>query len=188
MLHDLNRRKRLAVPLHAIFLIVAFMYWGVKSTVIGRGGVPIHFFPALWENGRILLGVLGYYFRSLVFPFQYDMFLPVEAVKTAIYSISGFLFLILMALLLWLGRKKTQYLQAWIWIAPFLAGYLLMVFTPIYPFSISSSLPAASLHRLRVAFKSLSSLLAQAQRKTHSGRTTFNFGCIHFRKFAEVSK
>ena len=137
-LHDLNRRKRLAVPLHAIFLIVAFLYWGIKSAVIGRGGIPIHFFPSLWENGRTLLGVLGYYFRSLVFPFQYDMFLPVEAVKTAIYSISGFLFLFLMALLLWLGRKKPQYLQAWIWIAPFLAGHLLMVFTPIYPFSIST--------------------------------------------------
>ena len=29
-------------------------------------------------------------------------------------------------------------LYAWIWMAPFMAGYLLMVFTPLYPFSISS--------------------------------------------------
>jgi hypothetical protein len=137
-LHDLNRRKRPAVPLHAIFLIVTFLYWGVKSAVIGRSGIPILFFPSLWENGHTLLGVLGYYFRSLIFPFQYDMFLPVDAVKAAIYSISGFIFLALLAVLLWLGRKKNQYLQAWIWIAPFMAGYMLMVFTPIYPFSIST--------------------------------------------------
>jgi tetratricopeptide (TPR) repeat protein len=138
LLHELSRRKRLSYPLHAIYLIVTVSYWGVKSAVIGRSNIPIHFFPSLWENGRALLGVLGYYFRSLIFPFRYDMFLPVDAVETLFYTISGFLFLFLMVLLLWLGRKKIQYLQAWIWIAPFMAGYLLMIFTPIYPFSIST--------------------------------------------------
>ena len=138
LLHELSRRKRLSYPLHAIYLIVTVLYWGVKSAIIGRSGIPIHFFPSLWENGRALLGVLGYYFRSLMFPFRYDMFLPVDAVKTSLYAISGFFFLFLMAVLLWLGRKKPQYLQAWIWIAPFMAGYLLMIFTPVYPFSIST--------------------------------------------------
>jgi tetratricopeptide (TPR) repeat protein len=138
LLHDLSRRKRLAYPLHAAGLIVTVLYWGVKSTVIGRSNIPIHFFPTLWENGHVLLGVLGYYFRSLVLPFRYDMFLPVDAVTTFSYSLLGFIFLFLMTGLLWLGRKKSQYIQAWIWITPFLTGHLLMVFTPIYPFSIST--------------------------------------------------
>jgi tetratricopeptide (TPR) repeat protein len=148
LLHELSRRKRLFYPLHALYLVVTVLYWGLKSAVIGRSSIPFHFFPSLLENGRVLLGVLGYYFRSLMFPFRYDMFLPVDAVKTSIYLLSGFLFIFLMAVLLWLGRKKSQYLQAWIWIAPFLAGHLLMVFTPIYPFSISTRyllLPAIGL-------------------------------------------
>lgn len=137
-LHELMRRRRLSLPLYILPLLVTAGFWLLKSAVIGRSNIPIRFFPSLWENGRALLGVLGYYFRSLIFPFRYDMFLPVDAVKTFLYSILGFLFLFLMALLLWLGLKKTQYLQAWIWIAPFMAGYLLMVFTPVFPFSIST--------------------------------------------------
>lgn len=137
-LHALNRKKGLAWPILAADLIVTFLHWGVKSAVIGRSGVPIHFFPSLWENGRVLLGVLGYYLRSLVFPFQYDMFLPVDAVQTMPYLLLGLVFVILLLLLPWWGRKKKQYLQAWIWSTPFLAGHLLMVFTPLFPFSIST--------------------------------------------------
>jgi tetratricopeptide (TPR) repeat protein len=147
-LHELVRRRRLSYPIHASLLLVSALYWGAKSAVIGRSGVPIHFSHSLWENGRVLLGVLGYYFRSLVFPFRYDMFLPVDKVKTFFYAGAGALFLLVLALLLLRGRKKPRYLQALIWIAPFLAGHLLMVFTPIYPFSISTRyllLPAIGL-------------------------------------------
>lgn len=139
LLHELGRRKRPCYPLHAIYLIVSALYWAVKSAVITQGTLPlIRFFSPLWENGRVLLGVLGYYFRSLFFPFRYDMFLPVNTVTNVTHSIMGFLFLSLLVLLLWLGRKRIQYLQAWTWSAPYLAGYLLFVFTPIYPFNIST--------------------------------------------------
>jgi len=138
LLHELSRRKRLYYPIHAIYLVVSALYWGVKSVVIGRSGIPIHFFPSLWQNCRVLLGVLGYYFRSLIFPFHYDMFLPVNTVTTLINSILGFVFLSLMVMLLWLGRKKIQYLQAWIWSVPHLAGYMLFAFTPTYPYNIST--------------------------------------------------
>ncbi|HSQ34675.1 MAG TPA: hypothetical protein VLQ89_01670 [Candidatus Binatia bacterium] len=137
-LHEWTRRRRLTVSLHAVAIFITLSYWGIKSTVIGRGGIPIRFFSGLWENGRILLGVLGYYLRTLAYPFRYDMFLPADDVQTAGYQAAGAGFLLLLALLCWLGRKKILFLQAWIWIVPFLAGHLLMVFTPIYPFSISS--------------------------------------------------
>jgi tetratricopeptide (TPR) repeat protein len=135
---ELSRRKSLSYPMHALYLLATALYWGVKSAVIGRSSVPIHFFSSLWENVHVLVGVLGYYFRSLVFPFRYDMFLPMDKVKTPLYAIAGLLFLFLMALLLHQGCKKPQYLQAWIWIALLLGGHLLMVFTPLYPFSIST--------------------------------------------------
>ncbi len=138
ILLELSRRRRLTVPLHASLLAGAILFWLLKSSVIGRGGIPVHFSPALWENCRSLLGALGYYFRTLLFPFRYDMFLSMDDVRTLPYLVSGFAFLLLLAALPWWGRKRPQYAYAWIWIAPFMAGYLLMVFTPIYPFSISS--------------------------------------------------
>ncbi len=138
ILLELRQRKRPTYPLQAALAAAAIFFWAVKSAVIGRGGLPVHFSPSLWENIRALLGVLGYYFRSLLFPFHYDMFLSVDAVQTLPYLACGFVFLLLLAALPWWGRKKPQYFYAWIWIAPFMAGYLLMVFTPIYPFSIST--------------------------------------------------
>ena len=138
ILFELSRRKRLTLPLHALFIVTTILFWTLKSAVIGRSSIPFHLFPSFLENGRILLGVLGYYFRSLVFPFRYDMFLPVNAVEHVGYVLAGFVFLFLMVLLVRLGIKKSQYLQAWIWIAPILAGYMMMVFTPIHPFSIST--------------------------------------------------
>ncbi|MCX6557984.1 MAG: tetratricopeptide repeat protein [Candidatus Aminicenantes bacterium] len=148
LLHELGKRRRITVPLHATFLAVTLLYWWAKSAVIGRGNLPVRFFSPLWENGRVLLGVLGYYFRSLLFPFRYDLFLPANKVKTPAYSLAGVLLLFLLLLLLRQGRKRAPCLQAWIWIVPFLAGHLLMVFTPIYPFSISTrylAIPAVGL-------------------------------------------
>jgi hypothetical protein len=139
LFHELMRRKRFYFPIHAVYAAVSALYWAIKSTVISQGTLPlIHFFTPFWENARVLLGVLGYYFRSLLFPLRYDMFLPVDTVTNVTNSILGFLFLSLLALLWWLGRKKIHYLQAWTWSAPYLAGYLLFVFTPIYPFNIST--------------------------------------------------
>lgn len=137
-LHELMRRRRLSLPIYIFPLLVTAGFWLIKSTVIGRSGVPIHLFPSIWENGRILLGALGYYLRPLVFPYRYELFLPVEAVQTMPYILPGLLFAIILLLLPWLGRKKPHYLHAWLWIAPFLAGHLFMVFTPVYPYSITT--------------------------------------------------
>jgi tetratricopeptide (TPR) repeat protein len=137
-LHELIRRRRFTLPLYLPPLLVAGAFWLLKSTVIGRSGFPIRPFPTLWENVLPLLGTLGYYVRSLVFPFIYDMFLPVNAVRAIPYLAAGALFALFLVLVPVLGRKRLILLQAWFWIAPFLGGTLLMIFTPIYPFSIST--------------------------------------------------
>jgi tetratricopeptide (TPR) repeat protein len=137
-LHELIRRRRLSLPIYLFPLLASAGFWLLKSAVIGRGGFPIRPFPTLWKNVLPVLGTLGYYARSLAFPFRYDMFLPMDAVQTPPYLVLGALFLLLLTVGAWLGRRKPQCLQAWFWTAPFLGGYLLMIFTPIFPFSISS--------------------------------------------------
>ncbi len=137
-LHELIRRRRLSPPIYVPFLLVTVVFWLLKSMAIGHGGFPIRPFPSIWENVQPVLGALGYYARSLVFPYIYDMFLPVNAVQAVPYLLAGAgtaLFLVLVPL--W-GRKRSGLLGAWFWIAPFLGGALLLLFTPIHPFSIST--------------------------------------------------
>jgi tetratricopeptide (TPR) repeat protein len=135
-LHEYIRRRRLSLPLYILPLLVTAGFWLLKSMVIGRGGFPIRPFPGLLENILPVLGALGYYGRSLVFPFLYDMFLPIDAVQTVIYLAAGTGVILFLALAPLLGRKRAGFLGAWFWIAPFLAGSVLLVFTPIHPFSI----------------------------------------------------
>jgi len=145
-LHEFVRRRRISPLLIIPPLLVSAAFWLLKSSVIGRAGFPLRPLPSLWENVLPLLGALGYYARSLVFPFAYDMFLPVDAVQTIPCLAAGALFALFLALapVLALRRGGIQENQrnmlagAWIWIAPFLGGALLMIFTPIHPFSIST--------------------------------------------------
>jgi tetratricopeptide (TPR) repeat protein len=136
-LFELIRRRRLSFPVF-LFLLASAGFWLAKSLVIGRAGFPLTLFPTFWGNARSVLGVLGYYARSLAFPFRFDMFLPVNAVVTAFYMVPGALFALFLLLVPICLRKDGELLHAWLWIAPFLGGYLLMVFAPIYPFSIST--------------------------------------------------
>ncbi len=137
-LHELLRRRRLSAFITLFPLLATLGFWLLKSAVIGRGGFPMRPFPGLWENVRPVLGVLGYYARSAVLPFGYDMFLPVGAVQTSALLVSGAAFALILVAIPIFGRRRSELLQAWFWIAPFVGGALLLVFTPIYPFSIST--------------------------------------------------
>jgi len=137
-LHELIRHRRLSLSPYIPPLLVTLGFWLVKSSVIGRSGIPMRLFPTLWENVHTILGGLGYYARSLAFPFRVDMFLPMAAVQSISYLIPGAILALFISLVPWLGRQRNELLLSWFWIAPFLGGVLLMVFTPIYPFSIST--------------------------------------------------
>lgn len=135
---ELRRRGRVSPKLHVAPLLVAGAFWLLKSAAIGRGGFPLRLFPSVWENIETPLAALGYYARSLAFPFAYDMFLPVGAVKSLPYLAAGALFALFLLLAPFLARRRPPLLFCWSWIAPFLSGALLLLFTPIHPFSISS--------------------------------------------------
>jgi tetratricopeptide (TPR) repeat protein len=137
-LHELMRRRRISLLLYIPPLLVTAAFWLLKSAAIGLAGFPLRPFPTLWENVQAVLGALGYYARSLVFPFAYDMFLPLDAVQTLPCLAAGMLLALFLALAPVLGRRQAGIAGAWFWIAPFLGGALLMIFTPIYPFSIST--------------------------------------------------
>lgn len=137
-LHEYARRRRLTLPLYILPLLVTAGFWLLKAAVIGRGGFPIRLFPGILASISPVLGALGYYGRSLAFPFNYDRFLPIEAVQSAACLAAGAGVVLFLALAPCWGRKRAAFRGAWFWIAPFLAGSVLLVFTPIHPFSIFS--------------------------------------------------
>lgn len=142
-LHEFIRRGRVTLPPQLLPLLAGAGFWLLKSSVTGRGGFPLQLFPTAAGNVLPALGSLGYYGRSLAFPFATDMFLPVDAVQSAPWLAAGVAaaLALLMAPVIALRApepSRSRLFVAWSWTAPFLAGALLMVFTPIYPFSIST--------------------------------------------------
>jgi len=101
--------------------------------------------------------------------------------KTPGYSILGILFLLLMAALLWQGRKKIRLLQAWIWIAPFSGRYLLLVFYSGLPLQHLHPLFDAARHRLGWLLSHFLRSAAPAPRKTRFGRAAHCFLDHHHR-------
>jgi tetratricopeptide (TPR) repeat protein len=130
--------RRVPVPLLLANTALTGVYWFVKTTFITTGGTPFLFLPGILENTKALLGAIGYYFRSLLFPFSYDMFVPVDQVGMPFYLIMGVAALAVFLALLWYAGSRREHLIPLALVAIFLVGHLLMVFLSIFPFNISS--------------------------------------------------
>jgi tetratricopeptide (TPR) repeat protein len=142
-LHEFIRRRRVTLPPQLLPLLAAAGFWLLRSAVTGRGGFPLQLFPNAADNALSALGALGYYGRSLAFPFAADTFLPADAVRSVSWLAAG----VAAALVLFLapavalkspGPSRDRLLVAWAWAAPFLVGAVLMVFTPVYPPCLST--------------------------------------------------
>jgi len=138
MIFPVIRSRRLSIGLGVGALAMAILFWWIKSLAIGRSHIPISLDMSIPDAAKTTLGVLGYYFRSLLFPFQYDMFLAVDEVQTFLYRTAGIVFLFGWAFFTIRLRRSKSLIYPWLFMTVFLAGHLLMVFTPIFPYSIST--------------------------------------------------
>lgn len=130
-----NHRR---VILTAALAATAILHILLKAAVTGSSGGSFAWFPGLGENLLKPLGALGYYLRSLVYPLSYDMFLAVDDLLAWIYPAAGLLFaLSLLGLLLFL-RRFPVHLFFWALPAVFIGAHLTMIFTPIYPYAVST--------------------------------------------------
>ena len=138
LIYEAVKRKKISLPYHLLNGVMAALFWLSKTAVTGHEKFPFHLLPTIGQNVKTMLGVLGYYSRSLLFPFQYEMFLPVDSVVTLPYVFGGIATILTVLFLLWRFRGRNRLLLPLLLLLVFLSGHLLLVLTTIYPFSIST--------------------------------------------------
>lgn len=137
-LNEWIEKKRLTPAFHLANCVGVIIFFWVKATVTGQGHTPFYFLPGILPNLQTGIGVLGYYCRSLIFPFHYDMFLPADLVLRPLYALAGAVALTVLAWFFARTRKDGNLWLPLLLITLFLTGHMALAFTTLYPFSIST--------------------------------------------------
>jgi len=137
-LYELIKRKRLSIPYHLTNIFISMVFFILKNSILGIKNLRFIFSSNLIENIKVAVGSLGYYFRSIIFPVKYDMFLPLQEVTNLLYFLLGILVILFCIFLLYLSKRDIEIIIPLSFIAVFIGGHLLLSFTNLYPFKIYS--------------------------------------------------
>ncbi len=133
-----RKRKIHFFYLSSIILSTLFFFF-VKFKVNGVGGVKFSLFHPFVKNLLLLLGSIGYYFKSMILPLNFIMFVSAESVLKVGYFIWGILFLILFSFLILLSiRSKREFMVPLLFLLVFFPLYLVFVFSNLFPYSLST--------------------------------------------------
>jgi len=94
-IYEWIKRKKVTVPYHGANIAITILFFVVKNVVLGIKNLGIIPIANVVENLTAPIAALGYYIRSMVFPFAYDMFLPLREAVTPFYLALGIIFSVL---------------------------------------------------------------------------------------------
>jgi len=130
--------KKITIAYHiSNFLLILFFFF-IKMNVVGNSGFKLSFFSTFLKNIKSILGASGFYFKSIILPFNYSMFLPIDKTYSSMFYFLGVIFIIILLYLLYLLIKKSDLSIQILFILIFYPAHLLLIFTNLYPFSIST--------------------------------------------------
>ena len=139
IMYEFLKRKKITIWYHINNFIFLLLLIITKFFVNGPGSVKFRLFHPFIKNIYILLGSMGYYFKSMISPFDFVMFTFIDNIidiKTILWGLS---FILILTLLLYLSIKKENDLKIpLLFIFNFLPFYLLFAFSNLYPYSIST--------------------------------------------------
>ncbi len=139
ILYEIVRRKKITVFYHLSNLVMVILFFYVKFSVNGVGGLKFSIFSPFYKNFLIILGSIGYYFKSMILPFDFVMFVSATSILRINYYIWGFLFIAFYLFLLYLFLKKNKdYGVPLLFITVFFPAYLVFVFSNLFPYSLST--------------------------------------------------
>jgi tetratricopeptide (TPR) repeat protein len=138
ILYELIKRKKITGPYHLANLGLTFLFFLLKNVILNIKNFGIAYNPLSFQGIKAALGTLGFYFRTIIYPFSHDMFLSISRITSLFYISCGLLALILIVFL-WIKAKKDRELAlpSAIFVI-FLAGHVPLIFTNIYPYQIYS--------------------------------------------------
>lgn len=135
-LYEFIKRKKISLPYHLANIFITLFFLILKSAILGIKNLRIILSSNIIENIKVAISSVGYYFRSIVFPFSYDMFLSMEEITNLKYLFLGILFILLFAFLLYKSKKELELIIPLSFIVFFIGGHLLVVYTTLYPFKV----------------------------------------------------
>jgi tetratricopeptide (TPR) repeat protein len=138
ILYEKIRRQKISWPYHLANAAAILVFFLTKNVILGVKNIKLAYLPNSAENLRAALGTLGYYFRTMVFPLRYDMFLPVTEMSRPLFLVFGLLAAAFLAcLIVWAKKAKELALPAGIF-GLFLLGHVPLIYANIVPYQIYS--------------------------------------------------
>ena len=138
ILYELSRRKKITWVYHLGNLGITLMVFFIKNAVLGIKSLTLADNAFTSQSLGQMIGTAGYYFRTIVFPFSYDMFLPLGRMTGYFYLGFGLLALLFFVFIFFLAKKDHGLRLPAVIFGVFLAGHVPLIFTTIYPYQIYS--------------------------------------------------
>ena len=138
ILYEWSRRKKVTWLYHLGNLGLTLLLFFIKNTLLGIKSLTLSATSFSSRSIIEMIGTAGYYFRTVVFPFSYDMFLSTSRMTSLFYLGFGLLSLIFILFLIFHAKRDHQARLPTAILAVFLLGHVLLIFTSIYPYQIYS--------------------------------------------------
>jgi hypothetical protein len=137
-LYEIVRRKRISILYHAANVLSVAVFFFIKGAVLGIKALKIVPYTNPAELAAAGFGALGFYARTVLFPFSYDLFKPTSVVMRGLYPTAGVAAAVLILILLFRYWKKKDLYIPLALIVIFTACHVPLVFTNLFPYQVYS--------------------------------------------------
>jgi len=138
ILYELSKRKKITWAYHLGNLGITLLLFFIKNAVLGIKNLTLSSSSFSYRSLQEMIGTAGYYLRTVIFPFSYDMFLPLGRMTSLFYLSFGLLTLIFILFIFFQAKKDRGLWLPGAIFGFFLAGHVPLIFTTIYPYQIYS--------------------------------------------------
>lgn len=138
LVYEALKRKRITPLYHLANLGLLGVFFFLKNFVLDIKNIRFVLRADIGEDIRATVGTLGYYFRTMVFPVRYDVFMPIQEAMKFFYVGFGIAAGLLIVFFLIRSIKDKRYVIPTVLLAVFSGAHVLLVFTNIFPYQIYS--------------------------------------------------
>ena len=138
VVYEAAKRKKITALYHLANLGILGVFFFVKNYILSLKNVKFVLRTAVGEDIRGVIGTLGYYFRTMVYPLRYNLFVPIQEAMKTFYVGLGVIAGLLMLFLLLGSLKDRRYLMPAVLLVVFTGAHVLLIFTNVFPFQIYS--------------------------------------------------
>jgi tetratricopeptide (TPR) repeat protein len=138
IIYEAVKRKRITPLYHLANLGALGIFFFLKNFVLDLKNLRFVLRTDIAEDVRAAVGTLGYYFRTMVFPLNYNVFMPTQEAMKFLYVGFGIAAGLFMIFLFVRSVRDKRFLLPAVLLAVFTGAHVLLIFTNIFPYQIYS--------------------------------------------------